>query len=301
MQTIVGHKRQTKLLKKHIEKNRLSSAYIFFGPAHLGKFTIAKNFSRSILCDTNDDCQSFDKNIHPDFNVIENQGSAIPIAIIRELKKQVFLRPSLSSRKVVIFEEASFLTIEAQNALLKTLEEPPSYAVFILVSQKENLLPTILSRSTKIYFQPISFSEMKKVLTPKLGEERAAMIAHFSQGRFGLIDFADQLIENWQKSLDNLLFLTNSTLKEKMDYAKNPSKDDINYFTLIFRDALYFKINPSLVRYYPKILLDKVKHLSDNFSIEEIKNLLFKLRFAEGLLGTSCNKRLIWENLMLHL
>ena len=316
MWKVVGNKRIIQFLKDQIKKDSISQAYLFVGPASLGKFTTALFFAQTLLClseekkrdqnfcQTCSSCQSFEKNIHPDFTIIENTNTPLSIETIRELKRQIVLLPSLSKRKVIIFEEASYLTLEAQNALLKTLEEPPKYAVLILVSQKENLLPTILSRCSRFYFQPVSLKEIKTELKKRgIEEDEASLLSHLSLGRIGQVLEDSLFQQKWEESF-NLLFLLSSAsiLKEKIDLAKNLRQKDLVYWTIILRDALLFKINYSHLSYYPSPYLDKLSQLCQIFSLSQIHFLIKRLQKTQELLQTTqVNQKLLLENLVLQL
>ena len=292
----IGHKNNLNFLKAQLKQNSLSSCYIFFGPPSVGKFTTALDFSKSILCDNG----NVDRKIHPDFMLIEDIGKPVSIAIAREVKKQIAFLPTLSLKKVILFENASLLTLDAQNALLKTLEEPPPYAIIILVAQKENLLPTILSRCQKLYFQPIPYKEIFAVLKKQGIEEReASFLAHISFGRYGLLVKEKEFKKRFLLSFDLLFGLIFANLKNKMDYVKNPNLSDIPFWTMIFRDVLYFKNNPNVIKYYPGEILKKILKISENYSQNRIKDILNKLIKTDQMLCTTLNQRLVLENLML--
>lgn len=307
MWPIVGHKRNIKILDNQIKTNTVSQSYLFLGPSALGKFTLAKVFAKNLLCENNNSCdqcsscQQFSRDLHPDFMLIKNTKSLIPIATVRELKRQISLLPSLSKRKVIILEEASYLTLEAQNALLKTLEEPPKYATIILVAQKDNLLPTILSRCTQLNFQPVPLNEIKNKLS-ELGvnKDKALILAYLSNGQIGRILADLSFLEKWEKSFQNLANLLSFNMKEKLDYAKDQDPDEILFWTSIFRSVLYFKLNPSLLPNYPPFL-DKLSKLSGQFDLKKAHSLLKKLQETQELLNTSVNRRLLLENLVLAL
>ncbi|MCX6806540.1 MAG: DNA polymerase III subunit delta' [Candidatus Berkelbacteria bacterium] len=306
MRTVVGHRKVIDLLEGQIKAGNISQAYLFCGPPALGKFTVANLFAKELLCSEGGcnqcvSCQSFNSGKHPDYMLIRNSNELISIDIIRNLKKTISFLPIMSKRKVVIFEEASLLTTEAQNALLKTLEEPPRYATIILVTQKENLLPTILSRCTRINFQPVSQKEIKsKLINDGYDPERADFMAHISVGQIGRIIGDPLFFEKWEKSLESIISLKQGSLKEKFDWAKNPHLDELYFWLIIFRDALYFKINSSLLpRYAP--FQEKVAQISSKMKPKEIYFLIRKIKETQDLLNTSANQRLLLENLVLSL
>ena len=157
---IIGNEKIKSYLQEFINNKAISHSYLFSGQDGIGKKLFAREFAKMILClSDNKPCNScsscikFDSNNNPDFLQIEPDGNSIKISQIREMQKNVYEKPILSNKKVFIIDESEKMTEEAQNSLLKTLEEPPEYMVIILISSNENkLLNTIKSRCLKINF-----------------------------------------------------------------------------------------------------------------------------------------------------
>lgn len=177
-ETILGNRKVKQMLQSSIEKNIVSHSYMFIGLEGIGKKMIAKEFAKKILClnqrtDNQCICKScieFDTNNNPDFLIIEPDGNSIKIEQIRNLQKLIQEKPIISNKKVYIIDNADLMTKEAQNCLLKTLEEPPEYAIIILIGSNENLfLPTIKSRCMILHFDKISNEEIKRYLKDNLG------------------------------------------------------------------------------------------------------------------------------------
>ena len=172
-ETILGNEKNKQVLQKSIQNNTISHSYMFIGIEGIGKKMIAKEFAKKILClnktlDNGCNCKcciEFDSNNNPDFLVIEPDGNSIKIEEIRNLQKMIQEKPIISNKKVYIIDNADLMTKEAQNCLLKTLEEPPEYTVIILIGSNENLfLTTIKSRCMILHFDKISNEEMKRYL-----------------------------------------------------------------------------------------------------------------------------------------
>ena len=169
---IIGNESNKGLLKKIIHTNNIAHSYMFIGQDSIGKMLFAKEFAKAVLCIEEDkpcnkckSCIEFNTNNNPDFNILEPDGSSIKIDQIRELTKKVYEKPVVSSRKVYIINDSEAMTKEAQNSLLKTLEEPPEYVTIILVASNDNMfLPTIKSRCTKITFNKLTNQELAKIL-----------------------------------------------------------------------------------------------------------------------------------------
>ncbi len=178
---IIGNEEIKRYLSNCIQKNNISQSYLFVGTEGIGKLLIAKAFAKKILCleqekKSNCQCKScgcFLGGNHPDYFVVNENGETIKIEQIREITSKVIEAPIISNRKVYIINDCDKMTVEAQNCLLKTLEEPPEFAVMILISANENtILNTIKSRCMTIKFGPISKEELRKYAMDKLGYAR---------------------------------------------------------------------------------------------------------------------------------
>ena len=169
---IVGNEKNKEFLKNIINTNNVAHSYMFVGKESIGKLLFAKEFAKAILCTSEQktcnkckSCIEFDTNNNPDFSILEPDGNSIKIDQIRELTKKVYEKPVVSNKKVYIINDSNYMTKEAQNSLLKTLEEPPEYVTIILIASNENsFLPTIKSRCTKITFNKLTNSELSNIL-----------------------------------------------------------------------------------------------------------------------------------------
>ena len=178
-ENILGNQKIKEKLKKSINEDKILHSYLFIGIEGIGKKLIAKEFAKAILC-LNDikycnnckSCIEFSSNNNPDFLYIEPDGNNIKIEQIREMQKKIQEKPIISQKKVYIIDNADQMTQEAQNCLLKTLEEPPEFATIILIGSNENaFLSTIKSRCMIIHFQPINNVEISNYLQQNYGTE----------------------------------------------------------------------------------------------------------------------------------
>lgn len=165
---ILGNEHIKEQLKKSIKNNQVSHSYLFIGIDGIGKKLLATEFAKAMQCLNKDkycnnckSCIEFDSNNNPDFLYIEPDGNSIKIEQIRDMQKRIQEKPIISEKKVYIIDNADKMTVEAQNSLLKTLEEPPEYATIILIGSNENaFLTTIKSRCMILHFNPIEDEKM---------------------------------------------------------------------------------------------------------------------------------------------
>lgn len=178
----------------NVRNRRTNQAYIFEGPEGLGIFEAAKLFAAALACLERETapcgncaaCRLSYAGSNPDI-IYVNTGDKKSIGVekIREMSRDVYIKPFEGDRKVYIIEDGGMLTEEAQNAMLKILEEPPEYAVFIIVTvSAELLLSTVLSRCAKVRFMPLSERDMRGYIGEKYGstEQNIDFLVRFSQG-----------------------------------------------------------------------------------------------------------------------
>lgn len=239
---IIGNTEVKEYLEKIVNSNNVLHSYLFLGTEGIGKKEIAKEFAKKILCSTKEEgctcksCLCFDSNNHPDLYVIDYDNQSIKIDEIRTLTEKVIEKPIISEKKVYIINNAETMTKEAQNCLLKTLEEPPEFVVIILISSNDNLiLNTIKSRCMTIKFNNIDNELIKKYIDENLEYgELSENLLKYINGSIGkaikLKDIKDKYteIENYLKkvtSLDIVDFLYYG----KTIYDKENINDILNY------------------------------------------------------------------------
>jgi len=184
---IIGQDRALLPLKKALQTGKINHAYLFVGPAGVGKLTTALTFAKAIIIETDPQGQAYiQERVHPDFMLIEKMESKTLIGIEQinqEMEPWLALKPYRSSRRVVIIKDAHLLSIPAANALLKTLEEPPGHALIILVSDEQNLLETIISRCQLLRFFPLAEVNISEFLLGRgVDPDRATNLARLGQG-----------------------------------------------------------------------------------------------------------------------
>ncbi len=250
---IIGNNRNKQILKDIIENNNISHSYIFSGSSGIGKFLFAKEFAKAILC-MNDtirpcnsckSCISFENGNNMDIIVIDEQEETIKTDTIKELTKNILEKPIQSSKKVYIINNSENMTKEAQNSLLKTLEEPPEYAIIILVTSNENLLlNTIKSRCIKVFFENLSDSEIKQ---------------YFNRNS---IDFFDSMLYACGGSIKNAIELNEKrdiyekieNIFSNIDYMNEIQVLGIKETILNNKDDIYFILDYINTLFYYKII-----------------------------------------------
>ena len=202
-----GHARALGLLRRSVAEGRIAHAHLFHGPEGVGKELAAKNFAKLLncrapregdACDFCEECLRIEKNDHPDVLWLRPEGKKRIIKIgdpvapeagtIRDFQRRVSLKPFQARWKVGIFAEADCMEEPAESALLKTLEEPPSHTVLVLItSRPESLLPTIISRCQAVRFAAMPEHELEALLCEehRLRPEDAHALSRLVGGRYG--------------------------------------------------------------------------------------------------------------------
>jgi len=245
---LIGHQKQWQFLRKSAEAGRISHAYLFVGQAQLGKKTLAIEFVKRLLVDEN-----IQEKQHPDFIFVEPKGDEIQISQIREFIRRLSFKPLISPFKAAIIDQAHCMNQEAQNCLLKTLEEPKGRAVLILITEHpETLFPTILSRCEIIKFYPVRKIEIKKYLERQgIPSKEIEELIRSCMGRPGaVIDLISdpQKLENQRRAVKDLIKFSNSELSTRFQYVKDLSQAPQNLREILdiwlgyFRNVLLTRI-----------------------------------------------------------
>ncbi|WP_408955276.1 DNA polymerase III subunit delta' [Natroniella sp. ANB-PHB2] len=290
---VIGQNLAITILKKQLGSNRLSHAYLFLGEQGVGKDIAAFEFAKAIncqekstdACDQCISCRKANNQNHPDIIEIKPDDKYIKIDQIRQLQKEILYKPYESKWKIYLIYQADSLSLEAANSLLKILEEPPRYAIIILVlDSTENILPTILSRCQLIRFRilPDELIKQELISNYKLSAEKSQLITSLAAGRY---ENAIQLVEDKERLakreeiLKLLLTLKKSeqvvvfeSVERLLEYSDKINQT-LELFLLWYRDLLLVKLNQvdSLVNadYQDKLIKE-----SERYSIEEIEEII---------------------------
>ncbi len=276
---VVGQDHITSTLKKALEDNSISHAYLFTGPKGVGKTSIAR-----ILAHAVNEIDYNDESIHLDIIEID-AASNRRIDEIRDLRDKVHISPSSAKYKVYIIDEVHMLTKEAFNALLKTLEEPPEHVIFILATTEYGKLPdTIISRTQHFKFSPVPEKEVAKHLTSiaksegfNLDDQAAILIARYGEGSFrdsiSLLDKLKTMSNDINSDLvrNSLGLISDEEISDLLDEVQSGSpKSVLENIDRIKTGGL--EIN-TLMNQISRELRRKIISSSDNDSIELYKKL----------------------------
>lgn len=203
--SLLGNERLKQNLQITLSRGHISHFYLIFGPEGSGRHTLARLLAAAILCREKaapclrcNTCRKVMANTHPDFITVDDpEKKTVPVDLIRQARADIYIQPNESEHKIYLFPRAQDMGIPSQNALLKILEEPPKYGVFILLTNNpEQLLPTVRSRCTPLSLQPLAepvLADALKAEFPKASPEDIASAVMRSAGFLGQ---AKKVLEN---------------------------------------------------------------------------------------------------------
>ena len=256
-ENITGHENIKNILGNNINTKNILHSYLFIGEEGIGKKMLAKEFAKAILCTSENSkpceicksCVEFNSNNNVNFNLINEESTAIKIDQIRNMQVKIAEKPINSDYKVYLINDVELMTVEAQNCLLKTLEEPPAYAVIILITSNEAaLLLTIKSRCLKIPFEKISNEELKKYLLEKGEQNISEELLQLYDGSIGKALNLKEKKEEYEGVIDLVKGIGSS---DYIDYQKKEeillkNKENIQELLAYFMILLYQKTKENL-------------------------------------------------------
>ena len=285
---IKGNTKIRNELDKIAAEDNVLNSYLFLGKDGIGKKEIALEFAKKILCPTKNEicncksCICFESNNHPDIQILNLDGETLKINTIREMIQNIYEKPILSNKKIYIINDSDKMTKEAQNSLLKTLEEPPEYAVIILIASNLNLLlNTIKSRCTKIVFEDLSQNEIEEILKEKNIDVQNNMEELFD----GSIGKAIKVLERKEiyKQADEFINILNKKdkinffLKGKEVFIKEEINEILEYMIVVLFQKIKKENNIQYLECI-KILQETINRLKSNSNFDmSIDNMLFRL------------------------
>lgn len=311
---IKGQAQPINMLKGYIEQNRLEGGYLFIGPEGVGKKLVAKILAKVVncqnkvqdSCDMCASCRKIENGQHPDVHIIEGIEPEIRIEYIRQLQREINLKPYEGKKKVFIINNAHKLNAESSNALLKILEEPPKDTLIILVSDKPAILfKTIISRCRILKFSPFKRVELKEILKKdyQLDNNTAHFLAYFSEGRIGLAFKLKEtsVLRDKNRIIDKFAFLAKSRLDNLLMQNREDVRRSLNILASWLRDIYLIKIgmpHQELINFDRK---DELLKLMSRFSFLDLNQILNCISDSMLYLDQNINIKLILHNLGAHL
>ena len=326
MWQVIGQPKAVDFLRRSLENGRLSHAYLFIGPSHVGKMTLARNLAQVLNCQGEDrpcgncrSCRGIASGNHPDVQVIgrSNEGSKeIGIDQIRQMQHAAALKPFQGSYRVFVIDGAEHLSGEGSNSLLKTLEEPaPNVVIILLTTNHSLLLPTIISRCQKIELPPIPTDTIEQALIERwsTAPEKARILARICHGGIGWAISAlgdDSLPRERAQKLERLIGLSDASIGERFDYAAklaaefNRDRDSVRAELELWRDWWrdLLLIKGGCAELIANVDREAMLHReAGDYGLTQIKDFLKALGRALDQLERNLNPRLVLEVLMLNI
>ena len=321
---ILGHEWAIQLLKAHITRGTLRHAYLLTGPQGIGRRTLALRFAQAVNCTEPPapgefcghcrSCRLIARMEHPDLSIVqaEQVGGMLKVDQVRDLQHALSLTPYEARFRVALllrFEEANS---NAANALLKTLEEPPSQVILLVTAESgESLLPTIVSRCEVLRLRPLPVKTIQRGLESQLDlpQDKAGLLAHLSGGRPGqayLLHQEPALLSQRQTWLDDQNQLLAASRVARFAYAETLAKDKetlrgaLQVWLSYWRDVLLFASGA----HAPVTNFDRSEEIEEaakHFGLSEACRMVSAVESTVGLLEHNVNARLAMEVLLLSL
>lgn len=323
LRDIVGQDRALKILFGTLKRDRVPSSILLSGDSGIGKRLVALNYAKAInclqpvnfdCCDKCMSCKKIDYDNHPDVLIVtlenmedklglekreskDDSRYEIPIGAIRRIEEIISLKPNEGKKKVIIIDDADTMNINAANAFLKTLEEPPEDSLILLISPNPDRLPdTIRSRCINVRFYPLSANKCREVILKnvKCKQEDLEFLLNLSMGRPGLVISRDFIKERewFAKLLSGMI--RGDSKDAWTDKSEIKAWTDMAF--VLLRDMVVFKVTAK----ESDLLLHSMRQYSANSRIEniEINSLLIiynSLLSLKSLLDFNLNKSITWN------
>jgi DNA polymerase-3 subunit delta' len=317
---IVGHEKQLETLRQSLLNGRLHHAYLFIGPEGIGKRTLALALAQTIHCaELGNDfcgrcsaCRAIQTGNHADVRVLEPLLNKKDISIqqVRELEKMLSLRSFSGRQKIAIIDPATLMNWPAQNALLKTLEEPPQGCILILIAcNAGGLLPTVRSRAFALSFAPLPRQQVARILISSKGKtrEQAEILAALTMGSLGAVSKfeKEKMIEKRLDWMETLVSLRAGDYRAALNAAealagnREETLKFLEWAGLWYRDLLTFRIAHAPDKILNMDMLQQIEEHSARIEADDLFSLLSKTAEASQLIQRNVNRRMVLEDLLL--
>ncbi|HBN83191.1 MAG TPA: DNA polymerase III subunit delta' [Clostridiales bacterium] len=317
----IGQRNLVDRLRRAISGNTLSHSYVFSGPEGIGKKTLARAFVSELVCTMPVDegpcekcnaCKMFHAGIPTDYLWLQPEKDHISVDDIRNIQNDIIIRPLYSDRKIYVIPDGESMTAQAQNCLLKVLEEPPEYAVIIILSvTSETLLPTVMSRVIHYELDKYNREDLSRILVQKdinISQEYLNAIYGYSGGVPGkaveLIK-SEQFVQMREDMIRLILNLNDGKLNiiNWADYFENQKEEIttlLNILQLFYRDALMIKNSKDgAVINIDKV--DIVRKIQDQLSERKMIRNIQCISETQVNIKRNANYKLALENMLLYI
>lgn len=316
---IIGHQRQLELLRLAMSNGRLHHAYLFLGPDGVGKRTVAVGLAQAIHCVEADqdfcgrcvNCTRITDGNHPDVRLIEPAPDKKEISIqqIRELQRELSYRSFSGKPKIVIIDRAILLNLSAQNALLKTLEEPPLDALIILIAPNAGgLLPTLRSRCLRLSFAPLASAQVTAFLQARLGmnSDEAGFVAAMSTGSIGAAASfdTDELVEKrriWSAMLTSLKvgkYHAAIIAAEALAGNRDEALKFLKWAESWYHDLLIYSVTQKRDLMVNVDMLSQIENQTRESGMDQMLSAISQSDIAAAGIGRNLNRRMVLEQFL---
>ena len=331
MWEVIERSRVVPLLDSSLKRGRLPNAYLFAGPVHVGKMTLAVNLAQALNCESEDKpcglcnaCRKIKAGKHADVRIVslsdgvrENKAKEISIEQVREIQHSASLPPYEGKFKVFIIDGAELLSNEAANCLLKALEEPAENVIYLLLTVKESaVLPTVISRCQRLELRPLPAQAIEQHLaaTANLDTAGAPLFARLSRGCPGwaIAAVADgSMLADRTTAIERLTEVINGNITSRFTYAEQMAKQFSQN-----RQAVFAELESVWLDWWHDLLLVKtgsadaiinidlaaaLAKTAAAYNLTQIRTFIGHIQTAVQQLNLNANPRLVLEVMMLNL
>lgn len=318
LKDIIGHTKLINFLLHNLRSGQTAHAYILQGASGIGKQVVARAFAQAFLClqpeEDGDGCQNckscylFQAGTHPDFILLQPEGTSIKIEQVRQLQQLLVVKPALKKGRVLVIEQAEKMTAEAANSLLKAMEEPPPGTLFLLLTERPRaLLETIRSRCQALQFYPLSKGDMQafaKKIKPAAEQEEIENLLVLAEGIPGKLE--EFLMDKGQalsrrqviaglKELDGHGLIAAFKLAEEWEKEKETIPVKVEILLSIFRDILVQKVASAAGLALNRDCESFLQEMGQRWSQEQVQAVTDSILKTQRLLSTNVNVRLLLE------